>query len=204
MKPITAASARPEAAGSRDASAIVSALYAEHALSLSRLARIMLDDQDAAQDVVHDAFCGLGRRLNKLTDPGRAAAYLRAAVLNGCRDELRRLARRPSAAALRREPLGDDPLGTGFAGADAPLLALEDPRAVLNALRRLPDRQREVLALRYYLELPDAEISRVMSIGESSVRSAAHRGLAALARLLTGETTSRIGSRACFAPPRPG
>jgi DNA-directed RNA polymerase specialized sigma24 family protein len=93
--------------------------------------------------VVHDAFCGLCRRWSKLTDPARAAAYLRAAVLNGCRD----------------------------------------------ALRRLPGRQREVLVLRYYLELPDAEVSRVMGIGESSVRSAAHRGLAALARLLTGETS---------------
>jgi hypothetical protein len=102
--------------------------------------------------VVHDAFCGLCRRWSKLTDPARAAAYLRAAVLNGCRD--------------------------------APLLAREDRLAVLSAPRRLPGRQREVLVLRYYLELPDAEVSRVMGIGESSVRSAAHRGLAALARLL--------------------
>jgi RNA polymerase sigma factor (sigma-70 family) len=91
--------------------------------------------------------------------------------------------------SLRPELLGDDPLGTGSAGADAPLLEIEDRRAVLAALRLLPDRQREALVLRYYLELPDADISRVMGIGESSVRSAAHRGLAGLARLLAGETS---------------
>jgi DNA-directed RNA polymerase specialized sigma24 family protein len=142
MNPITMRSARPDADGSRDASALVSALYAEHALGMTRLARIMLGDQDAAQDVVHDAFYGLCRRWNKLIDPGRAAAYLRAAVLNGCRDALRRQARRPAAVVFRPELLGDD-----------------------------------------------AEISRAMGIGASSVRSAAHRGLASLGRLLTGETS---------------
>jgi RNA polymerase sigma factor (sigma-70 family) len=189
MNPISLRSARPETADSRDASAIVAALYAEHALGLTRLARIMLGDQDAAQDVVHDAFCGLVRRWHKLTDSDRASAYLRTAVLNGCRDALRRRARRPAAVPLRPELLGEQPRGTEFAGADAPLLALEDRRSVLAALRRLPDRQREALVLRYYLELPDAEISRLMGIGESSVRSAAHRGLAALGRLLTGESS---------------
>jgi RNA polymerase sigma factor (sigma-70 family) len=74
-------------------------------------------------------------------------------------------------------------------GADAPLLASEDRRAVLAALRRLPERQREVLVLRYYLELSDAEIARTMGIGESTVRSAAHRGLTTLERLLTGESS---------------
>ena len=138
---------------------------------------------------MHDAFCGLCRRWSKLDDPRRAAAYLRAAVLNGCRDALRQQGRRPATVPLRPELLGQTPRGTEFAGADTPLLALEDRRAVLAALRRLPDRQREALVLRYYLELPDAEIAQVMRIGESSVRSAAHRGLAALARLLTGETS---------------
>ena len=89
--------------------------------------------------------------------------------------------------SLRPELLGADSLGSLSAGADVPLLALEDRRAVLAALPLLPDRQREALVLRYYLELPDAEVARVMGIRESSVRSAAHRGLAGLGRQLTGE-----------------
>jgi RNA polymerase sigma factor (sigma-70 family) len=179
--------ARPEADDPPDPSVIVAELYARHALSLTRLARIMLGDQNAAQDVVQDAFCGLVRRWDALIDPARAAVYLRAAVLNGCRDERRRQARRPADVALNPELLGDDPLSPGSAPADAPLLASEDRHAVLAALRLLPDRQREALVLRYYLELPDAEIARLMGIRESSVRSAAHRGLAGLARLLSGE-----------------
>jgi Sigma-70 region 2 len=78
MNPITLRSRRPEAADSRDASAIVAQLYAKHALTMTRLARIMLDDPDAAQDVVHDAFCGLIRRWSRLTDQDKAAAYLRS------------------------------------------------------------------------------------------------------------------------------
>ena len=175
MNLISAGSARDNQARSRDCAAIVSALYAEHALGLTRLAQVMLGDRAAAEDVVQDAFFGLCRRWNYLTDAGKARAYLRSSVLNGCRNVLRRQARVPVAT-----------LAPDVLGADAPLLADEDRRA---ALRRLPDRQREALVLRYYLDLSDAEIARAMAVGESTVRSTAHRGLAALERILTGGTS---------------
>jgi RNA polymerase sigma-70 factor (sigma-E family) len=175
MNLLSALGARDTGADAEDAASIVSALYTEHALGLTRLAQVMLGDRAAAEDVVHDAFCGLCRRWGDLTDPRKAPAYLRSSVLNGCRSALRRRARDTADPMLSEEVLG----------ADAPLLASEDRRAVLAALRRLPDRQREVLVLRYYLELPDAEIARTMGIGESTVRSAAHRGLTTLERLLS-------------------
>ncbi len=179
MNLLSARSGRTDRADTREATAIVSALYAEHALGLTRLAQVMLGDRAAAEDVVHDAFCGLCRRWDHLTDPRKAQTYLRSSVLNGCRSVLRRQARGVEPAAVSPDTLS----------ADAPLLASEDRRAVLAALRRLPDRQREVLVLRYYLELPDAEIARAMGIGESTVRSTAHRGLAGLERMLTGESS---------------
>jgi RNA polymerase sigma-70 factor (sigma-E family) len=179
MNLLSALGARDTGADADDAASIVSALYAEHALGLTRLAQVMLGDRAAAEDVVHDAFFGLCRRWGDLTDPRKAPAYLRSSVLNGCRTVLRRQAR----SAV------DPTLGEVALAADAPLLASEDRRAVLAALRRLPDRQREVLVLRYYLELPDAEIARTMGIGESTVRSAAHRGLTTLERLLKGESS---------------
>ena len=77
-------SARKQAVGD-DAAAAVSALYAQHALGLTRLAHVMLDDRAAAEDVVQDAFCGLYRHWSNLTDPAKAQAYLRSAVLNGSR-----------------------------------------------------------------------------------------------------------------------
>jgi RNA polymerase sigma-70 factor (sigma-E family) len=156
----------------------VTALYAEHALGLTRLAQIMLGDRSAAEDVVQDSFFGLYRRWGSLADPAKAQSYLRSAVLNGCRSALRRASR------AQRHEYHDEQFGVS---AEVMLLASEDRRSVMKALRGLPHRQREVLVLRYYLDLPDAEISQVMGIKESSVRSAAHRGLAAIERTLAKE-----------------
>ena len=58
----------------------------------------------------------------------------------------------------------------------------DDRRQVLAALGRLPRRRREVLVLRYWLGLPEAEIAQVLGISPGTVKSTAARGLAALAR----------------------
>ena len=72
------------------AGAAVAALYAEHALSLIRLAHIMLGNPAAAEDVVQEAFCGLYRRWPHLKDHAKALGYVRTSVINGCRTVLRR------------------------------------------------------------------------------------------------------------------
>ena len=102
---LSARDSRDATADIRDATAIVAALYAEHALGLTRLAQVMLGDRAAAEDVVHDAFCGLCRRWDHLTDPRKVPAYLRSSVLNGCRSALRRQAHgggRVRAPGMRR------------------------------------------------------------------------------------------------------
>ena len=63
-------------------------------------------------------------------------------------------------------------------------MVLEDRRQVLAALARLPSRRREVLVLRYYAGLSEAEIAATLGISTSTVKSTAARGLAALARAL--------------------
>src|ERR1700733_4256730 len=68
-----------------DPGAAVTALYAEHALGLTRLAHVMLGSPAAAEDVVQEAFCGLYRRWPYLSDQAKALGYLRSSVLNGCR-----------------------------------------------------------------------------------------------------------------------
>jgi len=59
-----------------------------------------------------------------------------------------------------------------------------DRRAALWAVRRLPERQREALVLRFYLDLPEREIARLMGLRPSSVRSATARALKALGHAL--------------------
>ena len=159
----------------------VTALYHAHALGLIRLAHIMLGDRAAAEDVVQDAFCGLYRNWSRLADQAKALPYVRSSVLNGCRSALRR--RRPAWRPGRaRSPRRSS--AAAVASAEAAVLSVERRREVMTALRALPDRQREVLVLRFYLDLPDTDIARDMGISPSTVRSTAYRALAALGRSL--------------------
>jgi RNA polymerase sigma-70 factor (sigma-E family) len=172
----------------------VTALYQAHALGLVRLAYVMLGDRAAAEDVVQEAFYGLYRRWAQLTDPGKALPYLRSSVLNGCRSVLRKNASLsrpravrgwPGAALDQRSAIHDlDGADQSAASGEAAVLSGEERRAVMDALRRLPDRQREALVLRFYFDQPDSEIARVMGVARGTVRSTTHRALAALGRLL--------------------
>ena len=161
-----------------DAQTAVTALYEAHALGLVRLAYVMLGDRAAAEDVVQEAYGGLYRHWGQLSDKDRALTYVRSSVLNGCRSALRSR-RAKDSGGVHQPPV---------ASAEAVALTGEERREVMRALRRLPDRQREVLVLRFYLDEPEAEIARAMSISPSTVRSTTHRALAALGRLL-GETS---------------
>ena len=162
-----------------DAGPLVTALYQAHGVGLIRLAVIMLGDRPAAEDVVQDAFCGLYRRWDRLDDPGNALRYVRSSVLNGCRSVLRNRSR------LRARPGGPQPGGPDTAeSAESAALVGEEHRAVLAALRRLPDRQREALVLRFYLELSEAEIAQSMGISQGTVKSTVSRALAALGHVL--------------------
>ena len=161
-----------------DAGPLVTALYQAHGVGLIRLAVVMLGDRPAAEDVVQEAFFGLYRRWDHLDDPGNALRYLRSSVLNGCRSVLRNRGR--LYLRLGQEPGRPDSVES----AESTALVGEEHRAVLAALRRLPDRQREVLVLRFYLELSVAEIAQAMGISQGTVKSTVSRALAALGRLL--------------------
>jgi RNA polymerase sigma-70 factor (sigma-E family) len=166
------------ASGEGSAEEAVTALYQAHALGLIRLAHIMLGNRHSAEDVVQDAFCGLYRRWSYLTDAGNALSYLRSSVLNGCRSALRRRVARPVEPA---EQAKEQPVEIS---AESAMICDEDRRQVMEAVRGLPARQREALVLRFYLDLSAEEAARVMGVGASTVRSATHRALASLGRIL--------------------
>lgn len=163
-----------EPAASETAAAAVSALYEQTAVGLIRLAYVILSDRQAAEDVVQDAFCSLYRRFDRLADTDALAQYVRTSVINGCRSVLRRRSVR------NRKVIYELP----SASAEAAMLGHEERSDVIRAVDRLPRRQREALVLRFYLDLPDEEIARLMNIRPGTVRSTIHRALAALAETL--------------------
>lgn len=150
-------------------------VFAEHRLSLLRLAVLLVGDRATAEDVVQDAFAGLHRRRAELRDRDSAVAYARTAVVNGCRMVLRRR------SLMRRVGISPEP---PIWSAESAAMLQEDRREVIEALQRLPRRRREVLILRFYLDLSDAEIAQIMGIGQASVRSTAARALQSLGVLL--------------------
>ena len=152
----------------------VAELYRAHAVALIRIALLLVGDQPSAEDVVQEAFLGLQRSLPRLREPAKALAYLRTCVVNGCRTVQRTRHRAKLWRAQHESP-------TPVWSAEAAVIAGEDRRAVLAAVAELPQRAREVLAFRYYLDLPDSEIAAVLGISRSTVSSTASRALVALA-----------------------
>ncbi|MEQ6903426.1 SigE family RNA polymerase sigma factor [Nocardioides sp. YIM 152588] len=160
----------------------VAELYAAHRLSLTRLAILLVDDEASAEDVVQDAFAALVRRGRSLREPGAALGYLRTSVVNGARSALRR----------RRTARGYvPPHDSGPPRPEEVAVLAEEHREVIAALARIGRRQREVLVLRYWAGLSEAEIAEATGISRGAVKSSASRGLDALERMLSGQEAAR-------------
>ncbi|GAA2077615.1 hypothetical protein GCM10009801_33830 [Streptomyces albiaxialis] len=151
-------------------------LYEARRLDMVRLAVFLVDDRHTAEDVVQDAFAAVCRRHGAaLDDLQDAASYLHTAVVNAARSVLRR--RRTARAYIPPHE------GHG-APVDERLLLAEEHRQVLDALMKLTWRQREVLVLRYWSDMTEAQIAETLGLSRGTVKSTASRALDALERLL--------------------
>ncbi|WP_330333909.1 SigE family RNA polymerase sigma factor [Streptomyces sp. NBC_00536] len=156
----------------------VTELYHAHRLRMVRLAVLLVDDPATAEDVVQDAFTALYRRHGEhITEIDNALGYLRTAVVNTARSVLRR---RRTVRAWTPPAEADVPSAEEYVVLD------EEHREVLAALGRLTPRRREVLVLRYWADLSEAEIAATLGISRGAVKSNASRALDALERILEG------------------
>ena len=150
------------------------AVYRRTYGSLVRVAYLLVDTREQAEEVVQDAFAAAYPRWHRLQQP---EAYLRTSVINGCR----RVHRRRRVASLWR----DDPRVLG-GGTGDPAGGSDDPLDhVADLVRRLPSPQREAVVLRYYLQATDAEIAELLGIALGTVKSTLHRARTRLRQELT-------------------
>jgi len=158
--------------------ALVVELFRSEGRALVRLARLFVDDRDAAEDIVQEAFLRLARHAGRIEAADRAPAYLRSIVLNLARDHNRRglVSLRHHAAAGREVDVVDR--------AADDLVRDEDQRRVLDAVRRLPTRQRDCVTLRYFEEMSIAQIAETLDLSANSVKTHLQRAMAALDRTL--------------------
>lgn len=151
----------------------VTALFEVHYRRLVGLASLLVDDHESAEELVQDAFESVYRRWTDLRDPNAAVAYLDRSVVYASRSWLRRrITARAYVPPIAEyvESVED----TGVADAQ---------RAELSAaIRALPQRQREVMVLRYFLELSEPETAAWLGVSIGSVKRHAFRATAALAK----------------------
>jgi RNA polymerase sigma-70 factor (sigma-E family) len=148
----------------RRADAGFAAAYAVHYDPMIRLAWLTTGDVAAAEDIVQDAFVALYRRWPDVDEPG---AWLRRVVANRSTSWLRRL------VVARRHAWRQ--LGHDVVQPPAP-----EDGAVRTALARLSARQRAAVVLRFYLDLPEAEIAATLGCRPGTVKSLLHRALRVL------------------------
>lgn len=173
---LSAASLNTGAANADDA---ITALYGAHYRSLVRLATLLVHDVATAEEVVQDSFVALHAGLHRLRDSEKTLSYLRAAVVNRSRSVLRH---RVVVDRNAPKPAPDMP------SAELGAMALLERSSVVAALRGLPDRQREVVVLRFYGDLSEAQIAAAMGITRGAVKSHTSRAMSALRSVLERES----------------
>lgn len=154
-----------------DARDAVAALFHAHHRRLVGLAALLVDDHGTAEEIVQDAFESLYKRWGGLRDAGSAIAYLDRSVVYAARSSLRR---RYVARAHPLPEAGTVPSAEHY-GVDSGTRA-----ALSEAIRALPRRQREVIVLRYYLDLSEAEIASWLGVSPGSVKRHAFRATESL------------------------
>lgn len=163
--------APPAAVLATDVDRLLVDLFEREGRSLVRLARLFVDDRNAAEDLVQEAFIRLARSAGRIHDSTKAAPYLRSIVLNLARDHNRR-----GLVSLRHRL----PFEHERAEEEDRLVLRDDQREVIDALRDLPHRQRDCLVLRYYQELGIDDIAATLGISRNSVKTHLQRGLTAM------------------------
>jgi RNA polymerase sigma-70 factor (sigma-E family) len=136
-----------------------------------RLAAFLVGDVATAEELVQDSFVAVYTSWRRLRDRNRAVPYLRQSVVNRSRSVLRHR------AVVNKIP---PELAADMPAAEQEVIIRLDQHALVSALQALPIRQREVLVLRYYADMPESQIASALGISRGAVRSQASRAMSAL------------------------
>jgi RNA polymerase sigma-70 factor (ECF subfamily) len=164
-------------AGSMDA---LQRIYEKYRDYLLTLAMALVNDPVTAEDVVHDVFVSFAQSGSKFRLHGSLRAYLATCVVNRVRDQMR--ARKRQGQALDDET----PLESDFDPPETRILSDEQSRLVARALARLPDEQRETIALHLNGQLKLHEIAKLQEVPLTTVRGRYRHGIERLRSLLDG------------------
>jgi RNA polymerase sigma-70 factor (sigma-E family) len=155
-------------------------LYLRHADAAVRLAYLLTGDREMAEDLVQDAFVKAAGRLAHLRNPDAFDAYLRTTIVNLSRSHFRR--KRVERLYLERAQGFERPENRSSPGR-----SVEDQDQLWQALSRLNQRQRAAIVLRFYEDLPEGEVAKILQCAPGTVKSLVSRGLEKLRGEIEGE-----------------
>lgn len=131
---------------------------------------ILCGDRAAAEEAVQDAFLRVNGSLARIPEE-KWGAYLRTAVVNAARAQIRR-----SRAAKRQPRL----VPVAVAGPEDDAIAASAGRELMALVEQLPERQRTCLVLRYFEGLTDPEVAEAVGISVGSAKTHIHRAITTL------------------------
>jgi RNA polymerase sigma-70 factor (sigma-E family) len=152
-------------------------VYRQQADYFGRVAFLLTGDAEQAQDLVHEAFARVLGRRRHVRDALALRGYLRRTIVNLAIKGYRK--RDNERAYLRRWGHTDQRL--------ASLPDVETRQQLIDALKVLPGRQRAVVVLRYYEDLPERDIAAVLGCPIGTVKSSLSRALVAMKVELEGD-----------------
>jgi RNA polymerase sigma-70 factor (sigma-E family) len=161
-----------------EADLAITQMYHAEYRSLVRMAAMLVGDTGTAEEVVQDSFVAMHAAWRRLRDADKALHYLRRSVVNRSRSVLRH-----RVVVDKHLPKGEPDMPS----AEQSAITRLERSAVVAALLTLPDRQREALVLKFYLDLSEEEVAAAMKISRGAVKSHTARGKAAMRTVLEGE-----------------
>ena len=168
------------------------ALFARYSAAVYHLAGALLGPDGGAADVLQETFLAVARNARRYVPRGRFRAWLMRIVRNRCLNRLDARRRRREVLGRTDVPVIDPPSHEPSPAARA---ARDEQREIIAAaIARLPDRQREAIALYAFQRMRYREIAEVMTMPINTVKTLIHRARANLARAL--EPLSRESNRA--------
>lgn len=161
-------------------------IYERHRARVLRFATGITRDEDAAQDVVQQAFAYIFRKVEEYEPRARFTTYLFRVARNMALDVVRRQVRRGGSVSLEAvlEPAGNAP------GPGAAVERREDLARVFSALEALDEPHRSVVELRVLEGLPVGQVAETLGVPEGTVKSRLHNALEKLRRALGVEVVS--------------
>ena len=156
-------------------------IYEKYLNHLLTLAMALLNDTGRAEDVVHDVFVSFAGFAKDFKLGGNLKSYVTTCVINRARDRIR---------SNRRGPMQLDAaesISSNLYGPDHAIISSEESQRLNRAIAKLPNEQREVIALRLKGEMTFREIAKLHDVSINTIQGRYRYGLNKLQSVLSGE-----------------